>query len=67
LQTLDAPLIVPGTAGRLVTARQRATLDPQLLLAVTHTLPLINELEMETLMEVPLLEVMVIPVGTVQV
>ena len=39
LHTLAGPEMAAGAPGTVVMARQRATLDPQELLAVTQTLP----------------------------
>ena len=67
LQTLANPVMVPGVAALLVTARLRAGPEPQELLATTLTFPLTNDELMETEIEVPVLDVIVMPVGTVQV
>jgi hypothetical protein len=66
LQTLAEPVIATGGAGRLLTARQRAVPVPHVPTAETQTLPVVKAEEMLTVMDVPVLEVIAIPAGTVQ-
>jgi hypothetical protein len=68
LQGVALPVMVPGAAGLLLTARERTGPAPQALFAATVTLPDTNVVATLTEIEVPVeLPVMVIPVGTVQV
>jgi len=66
LQTLTGPLIAFGAAGFEEANKQRALLDPQGPEAITQTLPVEKVLLILTEMVVPVLDVMLIPEGTVQ-
>jgi hypothetical protein len=68
-QTVVVPVIIPGVAGAAeltLTARLPAALVPQLFVAVTVIFPFCPAEPEVTVIEVPVLFVIVQPVGTTQ-